>query len=99
MARVGKSVLKTKLHKMLSGQKISKKSFGGFIIPLITHTIKAVKSNNEHKKRVKQQAHEKSNAYHESKKAELEMQGKKDRELQSAYDKGNKGGKMKKRKC
>jgi len=86
-----------KLNKILKAKKITREKVGGFIFPLVGHIIKAVRSNNAHKERVKQHHYNMSEEGRKKKLAEIENEGKMAKEEKSAYEKGLQGKGLKKR--
>lgn len=94
--RKHKPALVKKLNKMMTCTNA--KTTGGFIFPLVGHIIKAVRSNNEHKKRLKQQAYEKSEQGKQDNLKRKYEEGKREKEETEAYNKGLSGGKTRRKK-
>jgi hypothetical protein len=84
------------LDKIFKQKKITREKVGGFVFPLIGHIIKAVRSNNAHKERVKQHHYNMSAEGRKKKLQEIEDEGKKNREDRAAYEKGLQGKGIKK---
>jgi hypothetical protein len=84
------------LEKIFKQKKITKEKVGGFIFPLIGNIIKAVRSNNAHKERVKQHHYNMSEEGRKKKLQELRDEGRRTMEEKNAYEQGLQGKGIKK---
>jgi len=80
-----------KMDNLFKQKKMTREKVGGFIFPLVGHIIKAVRSNNAHKERVKQGEYNKTEEGKMKRLKEIEEQGKMERAEKQAYEKGLSG--------
>ena len=90
-----------RMDNLFKQKKMTREKVGGFIFPLVGHIIKAVRSNNAHKERVKQDKYNKSEEGKKKRMEEIEAQGRQETAEKAAYEKGLSGKgikRMRKRK-